>query len=59
MPKYSYKHENETFRLYEDENPISTPHGNPVVSKTEERTKYDSAEQIIPNNMPFFAILEN
>lgn len=36
MPKYSYKHENGTFRLYEDANPISTPHGNPVVSETED-----------------------
>ena len=35
MTKYSYKLENEVYRLYEDETPISTPDGNPIIAESE------------------------
>lgn len=35
MAKYSYKLENEVYRLYEDDKPISTPDGNPIIAESE------------------------
>ena len=35
MAKYSYKLENEVYRLYEDEKPSSTPNGNPIIAESE------------------------
>jgi len=35
MAKYSYKLDNEVYCLYENDKPISTPHGNPIIAETE------------------------